>query len=91
MESSAHSWDSLGSRCCPGQAGQDKDTSIPQGSSGYLAQVISGLIVGQDGCTGPVGRGKRVLVLAGVGPPPPGSQIFLKVSVPPHYFLTAVS
>ena len=29
-----------GPGCCPGQAGQDKDAWIPQGSSGSLAQVI---------------------------------------------------
>lgn len=58
-----------GPGCCPWQAGRDKDTWIPQGSSGYLAQVIRWADCGSGWLhRGPVGRGKRVLVLGEGGP-----------------------
>lgn len=70
---------------------QDKDTWIPQGSSGYLAQVIRWADCGSGWLhRGPVGRGKLSLSWARVGLPPSGLSD-IPQGFGSHYFLTAIS
>ena len=101
-DSCAHSWVSWGSRVLPWWAVVGQRQPEPPGSSGYLGQVHPGgrSWVRTDcpwvrmAARGTSRKGQRVLVLGGVGVrsrPSPGSRVFLKVSVLPQCFLTALS